>query len=139
MPRGPPPPRDGLPGPTSAVVVIGRKPQLRPIKTTAVPPQKPGVPSEMFLAPASARPFGRNGLEKLGWLRMLNTSARNCMVTRSPSLVSLNTEKSSCLRDGPRKESRPMFPKCRVPDWQFAADGAVLPGAKVQGIAKEVR
>jgi hypothetical protein len=37
MPRGAPP-KNGLPGPTSAVVVIGMKPQLRPIVTV---PQEP--------------------------------------------------------------------------------------------------
>ncbi len=85
--RGPPSPRRGLPASTSGVVPIAPK------------------------APLSTCTFGRL---KLGWLRILKNSVRNCSETRSLILVFLLTEKSSTLKRGPTMIFRPALPKLPV-------------------------
>src|SRR5713226_8900730 len=59
-----------------------------------------------------AQPFcPPNGLAKLGWLKMLKNSARNCAPKCSPHLKFLATERSTFLKPVSRKMLRPMVPK----------------------------
>src|ERR1039458_603288 len=56
--------------------------------TSGVPQEHPNEPVEGSLC---AQPFcPPNGLAKLGWLRMLKNSARNCAPTRSPNFQFLD-------------------------------------------------
>ena len=50
------------------------------------------------------------GCCRLVRLRMLKASARNCKVTRSPTLVFLKSEKSNSRKFGPVKVLRPRLP-----------------------------
>src|SRR5208283_2408533 len=51
------------------------------------------------------------GFAKLGWLRMLKNSARNCARSRSPKRQFLATEKSRFLKPASGNRFRPMVPK----------------------------
>lgn len=50
------------------------------------------------------------GVVKLEWLRTLKNSARNWVLKRSPKRVFLRRERSSSLRPGPVRVSRPRVP-----------------------------
>src|SRR5208282_3946402 len=128
MPRGPPPPRNGLPMPTSPEAVSAYDPI--PLPLLPIP-----------FTPGSARKFGNSGLEKLGWLKMLKNSARSCSFKRSVIVVSLNTEKLNSLKLGPRSEFRPRLPKWRVPARQLLSPEEVLAVVfpNVQGTWNEVK
>ena len=64
MSRGPPPPRNGLPIPTSGVTVIGES--RCPVRVIG-----------SILEVMSAAKLGNSGFEKFGWLKMLKISARS--------------------------------------------------------------
>src|ERR1700730_12104044 len=51
-----------------------------------------------------------SGLAKLGWLRMLKSSPRNCHETRSLIAVVLAKEASHWVKPGPRPLLRPTLP-----------------------------
>src|SRR6202022_4245509 len=96
--RGPPEPRTGFAAALSGVA----QPQ----------PKTPAPPVEGSLKPPVPKPFcPPKGLAKLGWLRMLNNSARNWAVNRSPSFQFLATEKSQLRKPESRNKLRPMVPK----------------------------
>src|SRR5579864_2646106 len=101
---GPPPPRNGLPLPTSGVAVIGIDPIPRPLASGSPPFRK------------STAKAGNSGLLKFGWLKILKKSTRNCAATFSENLKFLANEKSNCLKVGPRKAFLPRLPKCCVPE-----------------------
>src|SRR5205085_6607139 len=128
MPRGPPPPRNGLPMPTSPVAVKGRKPMPRP--AASIP-----------LLAGSAIKFGNSGLEKFRWLKMLKNSARSWRITRSVIAVFLKIEKFISLKLGPKRTLRRRLPKWRVPARQLLSPedvlAVVLPNA--HGTWKEAR
>src|SRR5260370_17835991 len=88
--------------------------------------------------PGSAINAGRNGLAKLGWLRMLKNSARNCAFSFSVIAVFLYSARSHCLKVGPRRASRPRLPKCRVPGTQSEAEPDALATLIVLGLANEL-
>src|SRR6476620_652753 len=116
MLRGPPPPRNGFPIPLSEVTVIGRKPwpiprQVAEFGGLEVQPGLAGSAVTPPLVSRSTSKFGSKGLEKLGWLKMLKKSARNSMLTRSPSFVFFTTEKSKLWKLGPTKALRRKLPK----------------------------
>src|SRR2546422_6963857 len=67
----------------------------------------------MFVLFAAPVPWPVPVLAKLGWFRMLNTSARNCTIACSRSRVSLLIPNSAFFRSGPRRKFRGAFP--RVP------------------------
>src|ERR1700757_4015966 len=50
------------------------------------------------------------GSAKLGWLKMLKNSDRNCRSARSLIRVDFNTEKSAILVRGPMMTLRPALP-----------------------------
>src|SRR5579859_1348166 len=74
---------------------------------------------------------------------MLKKSARNCIVKRSVRFVVLYRAKFHSLKDGPCKEFRLSFPKCRVPGTQSAEVpvmvAVVRPGRIVQGMANALK
>src|SRR5690242_16299892 len=55
------------------------------------------------------------GLAKLGWLKMLKVSIRNCARRRSPNLKFLLTDRSTLWKPVSRKMLRPMSPKAPKP------------------------
>src|SRR5450755_1291985 len=61
------------------------------------------------------------GLPKLGWLKILKASSRNCSLSRSVNLISFLTEESTLNNDGPITTFRPTFPNvycgCRAKAW----------------------
>src|SRR5271169_2378758 len=118
--RGPPEPITGLAAALSGVA----QPQ----------PKIPAAPVEGSLKPPVPKPFcPPKGLAKLGWLRILNNSARNCMLSRSASFQFFATEKSQLRKPESRKKLRPMVPK--LP----SAGGIIteLPLAKQPNLARE--
>src|ERR1700722_17603126 len=77
--------------------------------TSGVAHPHPNEPVEGSLC---ANPFcPPNGLARLGWLKMLKNSTRNCAPRRSPSFQFLATEKSTFLNPVSRKMFRPIVPK----------------------------
>src|SRR5260370_33572055 len=77
--------------------------------TSGVAHEQPNDPVEGSLW---AHPFcPPNGLAKLGWLKILKNSARNCAPNRSPHLKFLATERSTFLKPVSRKMLRPIVPK----------------------------
>src|SRR5208282_232419 len=75
-------------------------------------PNRPAPAVDGSLKPPVPKPFcPPNGLAKLGWLRRLKNSARNCTFSRSPSFQPLATEKSQFLKPESRNRLRPMVPK----------------------------
>src|SRR5579864_3235107 len=113
--------------PTSPVAVRGRNPEYPPLGKLG--------------RPGSATKFGRMGLEKLGWFKILKNSARSCRLTCSAIAVFLYTEKLNSLKGGPFRELRPRLPKWRVPGIQLLSSPAPLPVGlpKVHGAAKALR
>src|ERR1700730_8271820 len=95
----------------------------------------------MPLLAGSVMKFGKFGLAKLGWLKILKNSARNCRTRRSVRCVSLKIEKLNSLNAGPRRLLRPMLPKCRVPARQLLSPEEVIAVRfpKVQGTWKDER
>src|ERR1700690_1231340 len=75
-------------------------------------PNPPGPGTDGSLRPQPFCP--PNGLAKLGWLKRLKNSARNCILKRSLKLKFFMAEKSTFLKPKSRKRLRPMVPK--VPD-----------------------
>src|ERR1700676_2578329 len=63
-----------------------------------------------LLLPAPFTP----GVAKLGWLRTLKISARNCALRISRKENSFVTETSQFLNPEPRKMLRPAVPNCPV-------------------------
>src|SRR5579859_97076 len=134
MSREPPPPRNGYPIATSGVELVGRNPcptARQPIKFgpfAGAHLGSPGTGATPPLVCRSTRKLGSVGLEKFGWLNMLKTSTRNCILSRSFSLVSLARPKSKFLKFGPTKALRPRLPKWKPP-LQAPAVGSQLHGA----------
>src|SRR5436853_186248 len=56
-------------------------------------------------------PMAEFGSPKFGWFVRLNDSARNCSLKRSEKLKSRMMLKSRSTKPGPRRISRPEFPK----------------------------
>src|ERR1700722_17387891 len=50
------------------------------------------------------------GLPKLGWLKVLKASSRNCSLSRSVNLISFLIEESTLNNGGARPGFRPKFP-----------------------------
>src|SRR6185436_10358156 len=101
--RGPPPPRNGFPMPTSGVAVLVKKP---------LPVATPGAAGAIIPLPRkSIANEGNVGFTKFGWLKRLKKSKRHCMFTRSPSFVFLEIAKSKFLKFGPTNALRRRFPK----------------------------
>jgi len=55
------------------------------------------------------------GTAKLGWLAVLNDSARNCRAVRSEIAKFFISEASTSAKSGPRAMFRPALPNC--PAW----------------------
>src|SRR5271157_319929 len=69
-------------------------------------------PNEPVDGSLCAKPFcPPNGLAKLGWLKKLKNSMRNCAASRSPNFQFLATDKSTFLNPVSRKMLRPIVPK----------------------------
>src|SRR5262245_12211870 len=101
---------------TSGVAIVGKKPTptARQPEVGLGGPAHLGLPANGVTVPLVSRfteNVGRKGLEKLGWLKRLKASRRNCIVTCSPSLVSLARPRSKLWKSGPRKALRGRFPK----------------------------
>src|ERR1700758_1837788 len=58
--------------------------------------------------------FGKDGLAKFGWFKMLYPSKRSSIFSLSVSCVLLKREKSNWRKCGPISELRPRVPKCIV-------------------------
>src|SRR5438270_12602348 len=65
-------------------------------------------------APLLPPPEPKFGRLKLGWLKMLKSSARNSSPNLSLSRNVLYAEKSKLTMSGPRKAARRAFPKLRA-------------------------
>src|SRR5271157_4002069 len=98
MARAPPEPSTGL---TDAVSGVEQ-------------PQPNGPTEGSPVAPAPWPVAPPNGFAKLGWLVMLNISARNCVVSFSPNFQLLETEKSRLWKPVSRKMLRPELPKVPI-------------------------
>src|SRR5438128_9513612 len=109
---GPPPPRNGLPMPTSGVATGFRNPV--PVSSPCVA-LTVGTNAEPLLKKSTAK-FGKVGFVKFGWLNTLKKSARNCMFTCSPKCVFFTIDQSKFLNVGPMKALRPTLPKCCEPE-----------------------
>src|ERR1700731_368889 len=121
---------------TSGVALVGRKPwpnARQPAKGAAAHFGSLGTEATLPFVCRSTRKLGRVGLEKLGWLKRLKMSARNCMLSRSFNFVSLASEKSKFLKSGPTKALRP-----RLPKWKPPAQ-TLFTGSQSQGAAKAER
>src|ERR1700719_2475883 len=124
---------------TSGVAIVGRKPtptarqptKFGPFAGTHFGSFGTGVTVPLFSR--FTRKLGSVGLEKLGWLKRLKMSARNCILSRSFSLVSLAREKSKFLKSGPTNALRPRLPKWNPPTHAPAF------GSQSQGAAKAER
>src|ERR1700757_1378072 len=98
MARAPPEPSTGLADATSGVAQ----------------PQPNGPTEGSAVAPTPWPVAPPKGFAKLGWLVMLNISARNWVVRRSPNFQLLETEKSRLWKPVSRKILRPELPKVPI-------------------------
>src|ERR1700678_40897 len=80
--------------------------------TSGVAHPHPNTPCDPVEGSLWAKPFWPpKGLAKLGWLRRLKNSARNCAPNLSLNLQVFPTEKSQSRYPESRKMLRPMVPK----------------------------
>src|SRR5579864_2378327 len=82
-------------------------------------PPLPGIGTPLASRWSAAKPLF--GLPKLGWLKALKASSRNCSLSRSVNLISFLREESTLNNGGPITVFRPTFPKlycgCRAKAW----------------------
>src|SRR5215472_12019543 len=77
-------------------------------------PKEPGCDGSA-VAPCPYPLVAPLGFAKLGWLKMLNVSMRNCALRRSPNLKFLLTERSTLWKPVSLKMLRPILPNVPKP------------------------